>query len=214
MATFHAAPSLKEKQRREREALILQAAEEVLLEKGYYETSMDEIATRVGVSKGTIYLHFPGKEELVVAIIQRDMQAFLQGVDSAIASMPTARAKLEALLHYIYSGLFCKHTQLLSSIYNGIDMRRLITEKGGCLRELWESLAVHVSTILEEGKAAGEFDPSITTPVMVRTFFTFFASRSYDPLLMGDSLSPEDLTKQMAKIYFDGVIIKKANEII
>jgi hypothetical protein len=93
-------------------------------------------------------------------------------------------------------------------------MRRLITEKGGCLRELWESLAVHVSTILEEGKAAGEFDPSITTPVMVRTFFTFFASRSYDPLLMGDSLSPEDLTKQMAKIYFDGVIIKKANEII
>ncbi|MFL5690560.1 MAG: hypothetical protein ACJ795_02040, partial [Ktedonobacteraceae bacterium] len=83
-----------------------------------------------------------------------------------------------------------------------------------CLRELWENLAVHVSTILEEGKAAGEFDPSIVTSVMVRTFFTLIAPRSYDPLLIGDSLSPEDLIKQMAKIYFDGVIIKKTNEII
>ena len=48
--------SLKEKQRQEREALILQAAEEVLMEKGYHETSIDEIAARVGIAKGTVYL--------------------------------------------------------------------------------------------------------------------------------------------------------------
>ena len=42
--------SLKEKQRQEREELILQAAEEVLAEKGYYETSIDEIAARVGIA--------------------------------------------------------------------------------------------------------------------------------------------------------------------
>ncbi len=62
--------SLKEKQRQEREQLIIQAAEEVLQEKGYYETSMDEIAARVGIAKGTIYTHFPGKEELVLAIFK------------------------------------------------------------------------------------------------------------------------------------------------
>src|SRR5947199_253172 len=59
--------SLKEKHRREREELIIRAAEEVLQEKGYYEASMDEIAARVGIAKGTIYTHFPGKEELVFA---------------------------------------------------------------------------------------------------------------------------------------------------
>ncbi|TMC17177.1 MAG: helix-turn-helix transcriptional regulator, partial [Chloroflexi bacterium] len=61
MQTFRTpTTSLKEKQRREREELIIQAAEEVLQEKGYYETSMDEIAARVGIAKGTIYTHFPG----------------------------------------------------------------------------------------------------------------------------------------------------------
>src|SRR5713226_1799238 len=73
--------SLKEKQRQEREALILQVAEEVLLEKGYHEASIDEIASRVGIAKGTVYLHFPSKEDLVVAIFERDMQQLLQYID-------------------------------------------------------------------------------------------------------------------------------------
>ena len=55
--------SLKDRQREERERLILEAAEELLAEKGYHEMSIDEIAARVGVSKGTVYLHFSSKEE-------------------------------------------------------------------------------------------------------------------------------------------------------
>ena len=62
--------SLKEKQREERTALILQAAYDVLIEKGYYEASMDEIATRVGISKGTLYLHFKSKEDLIFMLIE------------------------------------------------------------------------------------------------------------------------------------------------
>jgi AcrR family transcriptional regulator len=53
--------SLKDRQREERERLILEAAEELLAEKGYHEMSIDDIAARVGVSKGTVYLHFPSK---------------------------------------------------------------------------------------------------------------------------------------------------------
>src|SRR5271165_330252 len=96
--------SLKEKQRNEREALILKTAEEVFLEKGYYETSMDEIAARVGVAKGTVYLHFPGKEELVAKIFERDMQLFMQETDAILASTAKPRAKLEAFLSFIHSG--------------------------------------------------------------------------------------------------------------
>src|SRR5579883_2772831 len=97
--------SLKEKQRQEREALILQVAEEVLLEKGYYETSIDEIAARVGIAKGTVYLHFPSKEDLVIAIFARDMRSFLQNIDEAVETKPTSQAKLEAILHLLYTGL-------------------------------------------------------------------------------------------------------------
>src|SRR5947209_1207700 len=139
MQTIHTPTiSLKEKQRQEREELIIQEAEEVFEEKGYYDASMDEIAARVGISKGTIYAHFPGKEELVVAIFKRNTQTFLQGIDAVIEAEPTPRAKLEALLQFIYTGLYSKQARLFSAMYNGVDLKRMIVEKGGCMSDLWE----------------------------------------------------------------------------
>lgn len=211
MQTVHTPPtSLREKQRIEREALILQAAEEVLEEKGYYDTSMDEIAARVGIAKGTIYAHFPGKEELVVAIFKRDIQTFLQGIDGAIAAEPTPTARLEALLEFIYSGLYSKQTRLLSSMYNGVDIKRMIVEKGGCMSDLWECVVSHVTQLLEEGKVAGEITSSIPTKVMLFSFFSLFSPKSYDRLLLGEDYSQQDLFKYLCRIYFNGIATSKA----
>ncbi len=206
MQTVHTpTTSLREKQRIEREALILQAAEEVLQEKGYYDTSMDEIAARVGIAKGTIYAHFPGKEELVVAIFKRSMETILQGIDGAIAAEPTPTAKLEALLEFIYTGLYSKQTRLLSSMYNGVDIKRMIVEKGGCMSELWGCVVSHVTQLLEEGKVSGEITSSIPTKVMLFSFFSLFSPKSYDRLLLGEDFSQEDLFKDLRRIYFNGI---------
>jgi TetR/AcrR family transcriptional regulator, fatty acid metabolism regulator protein len=210
MQIAHPHRSLKEKQRQEREALILQVAEEVLMEKGYHETSMDEIAARVGVAKGTVYLHFPSKEDLVVAIFARDMQQFLRAVETAIegaaASELTARAKLEAVLRFMYSGLFSKRTRLLSTMYNNTDLRHFFQEKGTCMRAMWEHLATRISALLEEGKATGEFDASIPTNVMLSAFFSLLSPRSYERLLAGEAhMSPDELVMYLARIYFKGI---------
>jgi TetR/AcrR family transcriptional regulator, fatty acid metabolism regulator protein len=212
MQTVHTpTTSLKEKQRREREELIIQAAEEVLQERGYYETSMDEIAARVGIAKGTIYTHFPGKEELVMAIFTRTMQTFLEGIDEVIETEPTPRAKLEALLQFVYTGLYSKQTRLLSSMYNEVDLKRMIVKKGGCMSDLWQSLVSRVTELLEEGKAAGEINSSIPTKVMVISFFSLFSPKSYDRLLLGDDFSYEDLVKHLRQIYFNGIANQEAN---
>ena len=197
--------TLKEKQRQEREALILQAAEEVLMEKGYYETSMDEIASRVGIAKGTVYLHFASKEDLVVALFERDMQQFLQVVETTIASEQTARAKLEAILHFMYGGFFSKRIQLLYSIHYSADLHRLFLKKNGCMAEMWEQLSARVAFLLEEGKAAGEFDTALPTPVMLSAFFSLLSPRSYQRLLVDAHMPVDELAQQLGRIYFKGI---------
>src|SRR5438874_5038072 len=117
--------TLKERQRQEREALILQAAEEVLIEKGYHETSMDEIAARVGIAKGTVYLHFASKEDLVFALFERDLQKLQQALEEKIALALTPRAKLEALLQVMFEGIYSKRIGLLSTIYNSSELRKI-----------------------------------------------------------------------------------------
>jgi AcrR family transcriptional regulator len=55
---------------------ILESANKVFAEKGYHEATMDDIAKRLGVSKGAIYLYFPSKEDLFEAMCKTAPQAF------------------------------------------------------------------------------------------------------------------------------------------
>lgn len=197
--------TLKEKQRREREALILQAAEEVLMEKGYHETSIDEIATRVGIAKGTVYLHFASKEDLVFALFAQDLEKFQQLIDSTGASELTARAKMEAILHVLYGSFFSKRFQLLYSLSNSADLRRIFVEKKGCMREMWEQISALITILLEEGKAAGEFDTTIPTSVMLSAFFSLLSPKSYDRLMIEGQMSQEEVSRQLGRIYFKGI---------
>src|SRR6266487_626347 len=125
---------LKERQRRERAELILEAAEAVFTEKGYHEASIDEIALRVGVAKGTLYQHFASKEELVFALFESQIE-----------------------------------------------------------------------TILEEGKAAGEFEMSIATGVMLTMFFSLLSPRGYEWLVEHEGLTPQELVAQVGHTYFHGI---------
>src|SRR4030042_101070 len=51
--------------------LILDAVDILLARFGYKKMTMEDVARQVGIGKGTIYLHFPSKEELVLAHIDR-----------------------------------------------------------------------------------------------------------------------------------------------
>jgi AcrR family transcriptional regulator len=54
-----------------RPAELLDAALALFVEKGFASTRSEEVARRAGVSKGTLYLYFPSKEELLKAVIQQ-----------------------------------------------------------------------------------------------------------------------------------------------
>lgn len=61
----------KEREKEFKRGLILEAAEELIVEKGHNQLNMDEVAVRAEVSKGTLYLYFKNKTDLVLAIVQK-----------------------------------------------------------------------------------------------------------------------------------------------
>ena len=52
---------------------LLDAALELFVEKGFAATRTDDVALRAGVSKGTLYLYFPSKEDLLKAVIAQQL---------------------------------------------------------------------------------------------------------------------------------------------
>lgn len=58
----------------QRKSQILNAAEDVFTKKGFDEARMNDIAEKTGLSKGTLYLYFKSKDDLIVAILDRIFQ--------------------------------------------------------------------------------------------------------------------------------------------
>src|SRR4051794_15324874 len=62
-------------QRREAREELLSAALRVFARRGYREAGVDEIAGEAGYSKGALYWHFSGKEELLIALLEERVDA-------------------------------------------------------------------------------------------------------------------------------------------
>jgi AcrR family transcriptional regulator len=65
---------------------LLDAAEAVVMEEGAGKLTFDEVARRAGVSKGGVLYCFPSKQELVSAMVARDLDRFRRDVEAEGAS--------------------------------------------------------------------------------------------------------------------------------
>jgi AcrR family transcriptional regulator len=65
---------------------LLAAALEVFVAQGYHNAAMDDIAERAGVSKPVLYQHFPGKLELYLALVDRQVEEIVSRIREAMAA--------------------------------------------------------------------------------------------------------------------------------
>ena len=83
------------------ESRILDAAGELLLTFGYRKVTVDDVARRAGVGKGTVYLHWASKLELFATVLIRDGAEIVVEQLSAFRTDPA-----EIRLHRTMRGLF------------------------------------------------------------------------------------------------------------
>jgi TetR/AcrR family transcriptional regulator len=66
-------PGKRERRKEARPGELLDAALDLFVEKGFAATRAEEVAVRAGVSKGTLFLYFPSKEELFKAVVRENI---------------------------------------------------------------------------------------------------------------------------------------------
>ena len=83
---------------RDKERIILEAAQKRFGHFGLGKTTMTEIATDVGMSKASLYYYYPDKEHLFFAVIQKEMNEFISVVEDMLGVDELASKKLK---HYV-----------------------------------------------------------------------------------------------------------------
>ena len=74
--------------KKERHHAILDAAERLLLRSPDRVANVAEVADEAGLAKGTVYLYFPSKEELLLAVHERNLDQFFAALNTLLARAP------------------------------------------------------------------------------------------------------------------------------
>jgi AcrR family transcriptional regulator len=77
---------------------ITAAALELFVERGFAATRLEDVATRAGVSKGTVYLYFANKEELFKAVVREGLVSPIAEMKGLVAQYPGSSFDLLRLL--------------------------------------------------------------------------------------------------------------------
>jgi len=139
--------------RRER---ILDSALEVFSSRGYSSAAVDDIAGAADTSKGGVYFHFPGKQAILVALLDRTAARLEAKIARVMEGSPSAVARAEAALRAVVEA-FAGHRALarllmVEAVGAGPEVNRR-------LQAMRERFAAIVSLELEGAVAAGEIEP-------------------------------------------------------
>ncbi|HMC14934.1 MAG TPA: TetR/AcrR family transcriptional regulator [Albitalea sp.] len=154
-----AAPTPRQRRKEARPQELLQAALEVFVEKGFAATRTEEVATRAGVAKGTLFLYYPSKEDLLKAVVRENLSTLIaEGANIAGNFSGTTHELLVLLMQTWWerigdtpaSGIF---KIIITEMGNFPDFARFYLE------EVMQPGRALFSAILERGIASGELRP-------------------------------------------------------
>ncbi len=149
----------RQKEQAERRKSILKAAREVFFKKGFMASTIEEIAGRCGLAKGTIYLYFKCKEELYVSIMAEGL-GLLKKALAKTAGLPLQSDEL--LFHVLetYFAFYRKNRKYFRIMFlsSQPDVRELASDKllRECLDTARDCMRT-VSVIVEKGVESGLF---------------------------------------------------------
>ena len=155
------APKLKPETLAARKAHILTAALSCFSRKGYHHTTMDDIVTEAGLSKGGLYWHFSSKKELFLALFDQLFVADMERLAAIPADQDdTAGEKLLAALDLIIQMATSDATrQIMPLMLDVWAQNWRDPEVNEAAIEVYRRLRAPMVDLLEEGISSGEFRP-------------------------------------------------------
>ncbi len=134
---------------------ILEAAELVFAENGYHEALVDEIGKRTSISKGGLYFHFPSKERLFFAVMDRLADKLVKHAEKATMRADSPIAAAEAALHAVVMALSKRKRLARLLVTQGYSMGNAFESKRS---EIFNRFSIVIKRRLDEAKSVGQIE--------------------------------------------------------
>ncbi len=184
---------------------ILEAAREQFLQFGFSQSTVDEIASSLGISKATLYKYFSSKEQLLREIVFGLLRAIEAGVDAVIQD---DRKDFVEKLREVFSFIGMKLSEIGGLLT--LDIQRNAPE---IWKEIDEFRKVKILSklkrIIQEGVESGVFRPDFNQDLLVLMYVTLIQNIMNPAILVQFSLSFTEGFEMIIKIVLEGILAEK-----
>lgn len=186
---------------------ILDAIQDKFFKSGFYNTTMDELASELRMSKKTIYKFFPSKNDLVDAVAVRFTQQMKGKILPILESDKNAIEKLDGLII------------LLSSTVGRIG-DRMFSELKNHFPSVWEKVDAfrtgmmygNITRVIDQGKREGLFI-DYPTPIIMNIMINAIRSTVNPEFIINNNFSMVVAAQTTFKIIVGGILTDKGREL-
>lgn len=180
---------------------ILQTARVQFFAYGYTALTMDELAAELGVSKKTLYVHFPSKDQLVGEILQMFMGEIRTSADTLFSDRSLSfTVKLRR-----FSESMVKRLQLNPHIFR--DLQRAAPNMYQQVEELrHHNIPLIFGRLIRDGQAAGMVRSDIDPAFAVEFWRPAIQSLMHPDSLERLKLTPDEIFSRATQLFFGGLL--------
>jgi AcrR family transcriptional regulator len=192
--------TLQRTQTRER---ILEAAEAVFSDNGYHAALVDEIGKKTSMSKGGLYFHFPSKEDLFFAVMDRLANKLVKRAEKAAERANSPLESAESALDAVLSALSAQKRLARLLMTQGYSMGNAFESKRS---EIFDRFAIVISQNLDQAKLDGQIS-DINTDLAARVWLGA-VNEIVVHWLFSDGPTPKESASDLRRLLLASVQIK------
>lgn len=183
---------------------ILDAAIKVFSEAGVEGATIEGIAKKAGIGKGTVYDYFDSKNTLFLEMIRYSGKRFSEGIVPVIEQGNTMSEKIQ-LISQFYASFLKEHLDMFRSIMTGQTLSEDMRSR--MLKEIWTTAAAFEDMIrdgIRTNELRGDIDPEIAAATIMGGIQNYAMKKMFI-----DGLSPEDIDHEgVAQVILRGLVDK------
>jgi AcrR family transcriptional regulator len=183
---------------------ILTAARSVFAEKGFANATVDDIADRAGIGKGTVYLYFPSKNDLFLALLRQGVLELFERAAQEISAASDPFGKLRAFVHARLD--YCSQNHEFFRIYYTEFLRLQARVSGGRpeFQDLYEEQLRLLESILESGIRVGQFRP-VDVRIAAPMIYDMVRAAVAQHVLKQSGIPVDGMTKLTVEMILGGI---------
>jgi AcrR family transcriptional regulator len=187
---------LRARQKQDREARIVEAAADLFQERGFQETTMQDVADRAGLAVGTLYNYFHSKSDLGLALVRRDTDEGLAAGVKIVKNPPEDPVRAFTTLLARAMAPFARHDRRLWRELVSAALRdpKLAGGLFAADLRLLDQLATLVRALQSRGALRQNLDAGRAAVALYAGFFTWFLA-----YVSSDDISLSTLRTEVGK---------------